>query len=115
MKTNPTRPAFEPAAPAFQGGGEFWQQMRAAQRRTRQRLVRELTVVGGLMPLLMKQRNGGRWTAEEKRRLQARLRHLANLSPVLILLLLPGSVALIPLYAWWLDRRRKRRPAPPIE
>ncbi len=31
------------------------------------------------------------------------------LSPYLIALLLPGSVLLLPIYAWWLDRRRLKR------
>lgn len=59
----------------------------------------------------MKQRNGGTWTAEERRRLHARLRRIAYLSPYFVILLLPGSVVLLPLYAWWLDRRRRQRGA----
>jgi hypothetical protein len=61
------------------------------------------------MAVLMKQRNGENWTSEERQRLHARMRRLARLSPALVLLLLPGSVLLLPAYAWWLDRRRKRR------
>jgi len=82
-------------------------------RRRRYRLINAITEMTGLMPLLMKQRNGAKWTPQEKRRLHGRLRRLARLSPILILLLLPGSVLLLPVYAWWLDRRRKRRTDPP--
>lgn len=72
-----------------------------------------LSHVAGLMPTLMKQRNGGYWTPEERQQVHTRLRRFAHLSPYLVILLLPGSVALLPLYAWWLDRRRKQRAALP--
>lgn len=62
-----------------------------------------------LMPLLMKRRNGGHWSDEEKRVLRQRLRGLAHLSPILLLLALPGTFLLLPLLAWWLDRRGRRR------
>ncbi|HJW25711.1 MAG TPA: hypothetical protein VJ576_12510 [Rhodocyclaceae bacterium] len=57
----------------------------------------------------MKARNGERWTHQEKVELLAHLRRVAHLSPYLLLLLLPGSAIFLPVYAWWLDRRRKRR------
>ena len=66
----------------------------------------------GLMPLLMKHRNGGTWTPREKAELLVQLRILSRVSPILLLLLLPGSAVLLPLYAWYLDRRR--RPRSPI-
>lgn len=62
-----------------------------------------------MMPLLMKARNGGQWTAAEKEELLAHLRRMAHLSPYLLFLLLPGSMLLLPIYAWWLDRRRQQR------
>ncbi|HZX31156.1 MAG TPA: hypothetical protein VFF03_07370 [Rhodocyclaceae bacterium] len=68
-----------------------------------------MAAVRGLMPLLMKARNGGRWTPEEKVELLTHLRRVAHLSPYLLMLLLPGSVIFLPAYAWWLDRRRNRR------
>lgn len=82
-----------------------------AQQREAQRIGNELAGLRGLMPLLMKPRNGGRWTPEEKAELLAKLRQFSRLSPYLLLLLLPGSVLLLPLYAWWLDRRRTARPS----
>ncbi|GAB4447298.1 MAG: hypothetical protein OHK0026_13750 [Rhodocyclaceae bacterium] len=72
-------------------------------------IIASLNTIAGIVPTLMKPRNGERWTAEDRRRLHRSLRGLAHLSPILILLLLPGSVLLLPAYAWWLDRRRKRR------
>jgi len=61
------------------------------------------------MPLLMKQRNGVRWTAEERMQLAHHLRHLTDLSPYLVVFLAPGSFILLPVVAWWLDRRRLKR------
>lgn len=84
--------------------------MLATQRREARRVVTELLAARELMPLLMKVRNGGRWTVDERRQLLSRLRRVAHLSPYLIALILPGSMLLLPAYAWWLDRRRIRRP-----
>ncbi|MCX7898140.1 MAG: hypothetical protein N2441_09735 [Rhodocyclaceae bacterium] len=81
----------------------------AVQRRERDRILAELSEIKGLLPLLMRQRNGGRWSASERAQLRRTLAALASLSPYLALLALPGSVVLLPLYAWWLDRRRKPR------
>jgi hypothetical protein len=88
--------------------------MLAAQNRERQQITAELLSMRGLMPLLMKRRNGERWTRDERLLLQQQLRAAAHLSPYLVLMLLPGSFALLPALAWWLDRRRlRRRQAPP--
>jgi len=81
----------------------------SAQQRERERLVSEVLKVKGLMPLLMKQRNGRRWSGTERRELRDDLRALSQLSPYLFTLALPGSVLLLPFLAWWLDRRRGRR------
>lgn len=85
----------------------------AAQKRQAREFIADLVQVRGLMPLLMKSRNGGAWTADEKTELLRQLRILSRVSPYLLFLLLPGSALLLPVYAWWLDRRRKARPAPP--
>jgi len=82
-----------------------------AQKREAKQVLAELVAVRGLMPLLMKSRNGGAWTLEEKTELLNQLRRLSRLSPYLLFLLLPGSALLLPAYAWWLDRRRGQRPA----
>jgi len=76
--------------------------------REKKHLLSEILQVRGLMPLLMKQRNKGKWTPEERAELGAHLRRLSNLSPYLVVLALPGSFLLLPALAWWLDRRRAR-------
>lgn len=81
----------------------------AAQQRERDLVLAEFVKVRGLMPLLMKHRNGDTWTRDERIELQQQLRALAHLSPYLVLLALPGSFAFLPVLAWWLDRRRHRR------
>lgn len=80
-----------------------------AQQRERLFIVQEVLKVRGLMPLLMKQRNGLKWSSAERRDLVETLRAFSNLSPYLVTLALPGSVLILPLLAWWLDRRRGRR------
>lgn len=94
------------AAPALVG------RMLEAQKRERDLIVREFAQVRGLMPLLMRKRNGGRWTREERRALREQMQALAHLSPYLVVLTLPGSFAILPVLAWWLDRRRIRRGDP---
>lgn len=85
------------------------QKMLAAQDRERKQLLREMLKVRGLVPLLMKPRNGERWTAAERADLQEQLRALAYLSPYLVVMVLPGSFVALPVLAWWLDRRRQHR------
>jgi uncharacterized Tic20 family protein len=40
------------------------------------------------------------------------LRAMSHLSPYLIPLLMPGGVFLLPLVAWWMDLRHKKRKNP---
>jgi hypothetical protein len=80
-----------------------------AQRREREQITAELGKVKGLMPLLMKRRNGTRWSAVERGELLQQLRALGHLSPYLVVLALPGSFLALPVLAWWLDRRRQNR------
>lgn len=80
-----------------------------AQQREQQLLLAELVKVKGLMPLLMKHRNGGAWSRDERHELHEQLRAMAHLSPYLFILILPGSFVLLPMFAWWLDRRRQGR------
>jgi hypothetical protein len=87
----------------------WWRQLVFSQRREIGRVLRELALARGIMPLLMKARNGGQWTPAEKEEALGHLRNMAHLSPYLIALLLPGSIFLLPIYAWWLDRRRLKR------
>lgn len=85
------------------------QQLLTAQKREARQVLQEVLQMRGLMPLLMKPRNGAAWSREERAELLQHLRHLSRLSPYLLMLLLPGSALFLPAYAWWLDRRRQRR------
>jgi len=78
------------------------------QRERRQMLV-EISQVKGLAPLLMKARNGRKWSAADRRELRAHLKKLSQISPYIAFIVLPGGFVMLPLLAWWLDRRRGRR------
>jgi len=92
--------------------GAFFRSVHELSARERQHLRGEIVKVRGLMPLLMKPRNDQRWTQEDKRELTTHLRTLSTISPYLVVLALPGSLLMMPVLAWWLDRRRNRkRPA----
>ncbi len=80
-----------------------------AQRREQRLILAELGKIKSFMPLLMKRRNGGAWSGAERHQLHQQLRALAYLSPYLLILMLPGSFVLLPMFAWWLDRRRHGR------
>ncbi|MBY0270896.1 MAG: hypothetical protein K2X06_13580 [Burkholderiales bacterium] len=84
-------------------------------QREKQRLLEEMQQTRGMMPILMKPRNGQRWTPEERAQLRDHLRRLSRLSPYLVLVVMPGGFFMLPVFAWWLDRRRTRvrAPAPP--
>lgn len=79
--------------------------------RERRHLTTEILLARGLMPLLMKPRNRQRWSDEDKRELALHLRRLSSISPYLVVLVMPGGMLALPMLAWWLDRRRNRRPA----
>ena len=83
----------------------------ALARRERKFVLDELAQAKGLVPLLMKRRNGERWTREEITEMRAQFRRLSSLSPYVAALLVPGGFAVLPALAWWLDRRRNRRAA----
>ena len=86
----------------------------ALAERERKFLLRELTQVKGLMPLLMKPRNRQKWTAQDKAEIRAHLKRLSDLSPYFVALVMPGGFAILPAVAWWLDRRRNRRLVEPV-
>jgi hypothetical protein len=81
----------------------------ASNSREKLRLHEELVLMKGAWPLMMKQRNGGKWTPQEKAQLKAMLRSASSVSPYLFIWALPGSVLLLPFLAWYLDRQRKKR------
>jgi hypothetical protein len=80
------------------------------QARERKFLLAEIVQVKGLMPLLMKPRNKQKWNAEDKSELRAHLKRLSHISPYIAIMILPGSILMLPVLAWWLDRRRKGAP-----
>jgi hypothetical protein len=83
--------------------------LHSLQNRERVRLQSELSQTRGLMQLLMKQRNGYRWTAEDRRIIRLHLKTIWGLSPYLVLLVAPGGLVALPFLAWWLDRRKGQR------
>jgi hypothetical protein len=78
------------------------------QQRQRQYIRDEIIQARGLLPLLLKHRNGEPWTKDERILLLCELRAVSNLSPYLFPLVMPGGVFLLPLLAWWLDHRDQR-------
>jgi hypothetical protein len=86
----------------------IFRNVRELTEREKKFLLGEILQVKGLMPLLMKQRNRGKWTVEDRAELGVQVRRLSSLSPYLVVMVLPGSFLLLPALAWWLDRRRMR-------
>lgn len=82
--------------------------LRDLTAREKARLRAEIMQARGLMPLLMKPRNKQRWTAEDKAQLAQHLQRLSQISPYLVVLVMPGGFFMLPALAWWLDRRRNR-------
>jgi hypothetical protein len=81
----------------------------ASNSREKNRLRHELGKFKGAIPLLMKPRNGQKWTAQDRHDLQHILRAASAVYPYLIIWALPGSIILLPFLAWHLDARRKDR------
>jgi hypothetical protein len=81
--------------------------------RERKFLLSELVQVRGLMPILMRRRNKQQWTPEELDEIRAHLIRISKLSPYLVIIVMPGGFAVLPVLAWWLDRRRQRDRAAP--
>ncbi len=87
----------------------WFSSMVAGNSREKTRLRQEIGQIKGAVPLLMKQRNGGKWTVQDKQVLKDILRSVSSVSPYLLIWVLPGSVLILPFLAWHLDTRRKRR------
>ena len=77
--------------------------------REREPLRAEMAATVGLMPLLMERRNYHKWTDHERTELHDALRRFSTISRYGMVFLWPGSSLLLPLLAWWLDRRREER------
>lgn len=76
--------------------------------RERKFLLFEMTQISGLMPILMRRRNKQKWTPQELAEIRAHLKRISRLSPYLVIIVMPGGFAILPVLAWWLDRRRNR-------
>lgn len=105
--------ARQAAATGRRSSPSLVHKMLDAQKRERDVILGEFVKIRGLMPLLMKHRNGDSWSRAERILLQEQLRALAHVSPYLVILVLPGSFAILPVLAWWLDRRRGQRAGQP--
>jgi hypothetical protein len=81
--------------------------------RERKALLSEMVQVKGLMPLLMKPRNKQKWSDADMKELRVHLNRLTKLSPYIVVFVMPGGFAMLPVLAWWLDRRRQRNRIPP--
>ena len=77
-------------------------------QREKQNLLIEIQQTRGLMPILMKPRNGQEWTPQDRAELRDHLGRLSRISPYLVLVVMPGGFFILPVFAWWLDRRRLR-------
>lgn len=99
-------PAPDRSTPFIQ---KLRQRLEEERRRQRNLVAGKLAQGDELLPLLMKRRNGGSLTRQERQFLIAKLRRLSNVSPYLKAVRLPGGGVLVPLYAWWLDQRTARR------
>ena len=77
--------------------------------REKSRLREEIAQIPGLTALLMKPRNGLKWTTAERAELRTQLRRFSRLSLYLAMAALPFTTLTLPLVAWWLDRRQQKR------
>lgn len=102
---------IEDAPPTFTMTGvrRFLSAAWKLQERERARLREEIAQVPGLMALLMLPRNGQQWTKVERADLRGKLRRLPRLGLYLITAAVPGTIVTLPLLAWWLDRRKRKR------
>jgi hypothetical protein len=88
---------------------QWWCSFLASNSREKNRMRAELGKIRGALPLLMKPRNGGKWTTQERADLKAMLRAASTVSPYLLVWVVPGSILILPFLAWRLDARRKHR------
>jgi hypothetical protein len=82
--------------------------------REKRRTLSGLVQVRNLMPSLTMPRNCQKWTSEDKRELRFHLKRLSRVSAYIALLVMPGGFVLMPVMAWWLDRRRGQRAVPQV-
>ncbi|MDO8437190.1 MAG: hypothetical protein Q7S69_03360 [Nitrosomonadaceae bacterium] len=83
--------------------------------REKEHILSEMLQVKGLIPLLMKPRNKQKWAAEDRAELKQQLQCISRLGSYLTVIALPGSFVLLPVLAWWLDRRKNHTKPPDAE
>ncbi len=81
----------------------------ASMQNEKKHMLTEMGKVKGLLALLMKPRNGEKWLHQDKLELRVHLKRLSHLSPYIAAVIIPGGFVMLPLFVWWLDRRRTRR------
>lgn len=64
-------------------------------------------------PLLMKPHNKQKRSEQDNCESTEHLNRPSHLSPYIAAVLLPGGFAMLPILAWWLDRRRRQRAPQP--
>jgi hypothetical protein len=107
-------PAVSPVPTGILSGlGRLFKAARKLHEREKARIRGEIAQVPGLMALLMKPRNGQKWTRAERAELRAQLRRLSRLGLYLMTVVIPGTSVTLPLLAWWLDRRQRQRDGDP--
>ena len=80
-QTPVVRPVPEPAATGvFSGIRRFFTAARLLQQREKLRIRAEIAQVPGLMALLMKPRNGQKWSKADRAELREQMRRLSRLS-----------------------------------
>jgi hypothetical protein len=103
--------AIKPAVTGFGAVMQFCQVARSLHEREKSRIRAEIQQIPGLLPLLMKPRNGLPWSKEDRTELTMQLQCMGHIGLYLVALAVPGTSLTLPLLAWWLDRRRFGRPA----
>ena len=88
MKIQPTTPAPAAIAAAPSPATGKWRQVNVL-------LLSLLQLFGKL-----------RWGAPDRVTFRAILQRLWKISPYLVIIALPGSLLMLPVLAWWLNRRR---------
>lgn len=106
-------PATEASSPSsssnISGIRRFIREARKLHEREKSRIRDGIVQIPGLMALLMKSRNGQRWSKTERQELRKQLRGLSRLSLYFAMAALPFTTLALPLVAWWLDRRQRQR------
>lgn len=109
QSNNPNLIENAPPRTTMTGVRQFFSAAWKLQERERARMREEIAQVPGLMALLMLSRNGKRWTKAERQDLRVKLKLLPRLGLYLITVAVPGTIVTLPLLAWWLDLRKRKR------